>query len=35
MLTALTGKLVKAYPICYAHTKLMEARTSQAVVSNF
>lgn len=21
------GKLVKAYPICYAHTKLMEART--------
>ena len=37
MLTALMvwGKLVKAYPICYAHTKLMEARTSQAVVSNF
>ena len=37
MLTALMvwGTLAKGYPICYAHTKLMEPRTSQAVLSSF
>ena len=29
------GTLAKGYPICYAHTKLMEPRTSQAVLSSF